>query len=159
MQHLYIALGGGWSQDAVAQNLSSTEIFLSDGAKRDRNPWSGDIVVALRSALVSQNYDNLRSNRNALQETIILQDRNQSSPTYGYFPYTGSPLGDLLITYGSSCKVALFPVATRRLLTILCKRLERLWLRYLPLVRHYRVNRWLLASELHFTSSTTQQPP
>lgn len=70
--------------------------MLTDGAKRDRTPWPGDVDVELGSALVSLNFDNIGSVRNTLGEILRLQDAGS-----GYFPYAGSPLGDLLKGFGS----------------------------------------------------------
>jgi hypothetical protein len=88
VQHLALLSPQGWSQDAIATNFSGVEEFLSDGAKRDRNPWAGDLGVAIRSA-VSLNAD-LVSIKNSLLAMLILQD-----PVTGYFPYCGSPLGNV----------------------------------------------------------------
>lgn len=99
IQHLELLSDIGWSSDAQASGLSSTDSFLSDGAKRDRNPWAGDSDVALRSALVSLNSDNLLNIRNALKALFILQD-----PDSGYFSWAGSPFAEVL---AGSCKIPL----------------------------------------------------
>lgn len=91
IQHSYLLEDIGWSSDAQASGLSSTDTFLSDGAKRDRNPWSGDLDVSMKSALVSMNSDNLLSVKNSLKAMLVLQD-----PVTAYFPYAGSPFGDFL---------------------------------------------------------------
>lgn len=104
IDHTYLSKGGGGSSGSKAFNLSATDAYLSDGAKRDRNPWTGDVEVSLRTAMVTQQFDNLRSVRNSSQEMIILQDKNSTSPTRGYFPYAVSPLGDLLIRFGATGK-------------------------------------------------------
>jgi hypothetical protein len=94
----YFFDGGGWANDWTSTSLSSDDVFIADGAKRNRNPWSADFSIFFRSALVSQNYNNLRAVRNGIQANFILQDQNISSLTYGYFPYAGSPLGDAFLT-------------------------------------------------------------
>lgn len=93
----YFLSSNGWANDATSTSLSSSSTFIADGAKRNRNPWSADFSIFFRSALVSQNYNNLRAARNGIQANFILQDQNTSSPTYGYFPYAGSPLGDAFL--------------------------------------------------------------
>ncbi|KAF2251146.1 glycoside hydrolase family 78 protein [Trematosphaeria pertusa] len=97
----YFLLGNGWANDATSTSLSSSDVFIADGAKRNRNPWSADFSIFFRSALVSQNFENMRASRNGIQANFILQDRNRSSETYGYFPYAGSPLGDAFRDIGA----------------------------------------------------------
>lgn len=97
VQHSWLLESIGWSAETPAAGLSSRDAFLADGAKRDRNPWAGDLDVALRSVMVSQVSDKLLAVRNSLQEIIILQD-----PVSGYFPYAGSPLGEQLVAFGIS---------------------------------------------------------
>lgn len=99
VQHTWLLDPSGWSQDASASGISLNETFLGDGAKRDRSPWAGDLGVSMKSLLVSKNTDNLRSIRNSLEAMITLQD-----PQSGYFPYVGSPLGNLLIQFGAEGK-------------------------------------------------------
>lgn len=84
----------GWSQNATTSGGNAT--FLADGAKRDRNPWSGDLDVGIRSALVSTNQDNLAAVSASLIEMFILQNS-----TTGLFPWGGSPFGDLFAATGS----------------------------------------------------------
>lgn len=92
VDHLtYIVNGGGWANNATVSPLQSTDVFLADGAKRDRNPWAGDFSIAVASVAVSQNVDNLTSVKNSLRGMLILQ----SNLTH-YFPYAGSPLGAFL---------------------------------------------------------------
>ncbi|KAF1355416.1 Six-hairpin glycosidase-like protein [Delphinella strobiligena] len=83
-----------WSQNATTSGGNAT--FLADGAKRDRNPWSGDLDVGIRSALVSTNQDNLAAVSASLIEMFILQNS-----TTGLFPWGGSPFGDLFAATGS----------------------------------------------------------
>lgn len=90
----YFFLGGGWANDVTSTSLTSADAFIADGAKRNRNPWSADFSIFFRTALVSQNYQNMRASRNGIQANFVLQDLNASSETFGYFPYAGSPLGD-----------------------------------------------------------------
>jgi hypothetical protein len=99
IQHLDLLSSTGWSSNAQATGLSSTDTYLADGAKRDHNPWAGDLEVALKSALVSMNSDNLLSLKNALKAMFVLQD-----PVSDYFPYAESPLRDLLKLTGGACK-------------------------------------------------------
>ncbi|KAF2114840.1 Six-hairpin glycosidase-like protein [Lophiotrema nucula] len=94
----YFLDGNGWANDWTSTSLNSTDVFIADGAKRNRNPWSADFSIFFRSALVSQNYGNMRAARNGIQANFVLQDQNASSETYGYFPYAGSPLGDAFLS-------------------------------------------------------------
>jgi hypothetical protein len=81
----------GWSNNAQARTLSGTDYFLADGAKRDRNPWAGDLDIALKSVLVAMNQDELLGIRNALKEMLDEQSNSTS-----FFPYGGSPISSLL---------------------------------------------------------------
>jgi hypothetical protein len=47
--HGRIADAVGWSGDSFVEGLRARDEFLSDGAKRDRNPWAGDLAVSMRS--------------------------------------------------------------------------------------------------------------
>lgn len=89
IDHLRILDPSGWSADSSVQNLTGQDEFLSDGAKRDRNPWAGDLGVSIRSSVVLN--DNLVAIRNSLTGMLVLQNE-----TSGRFPYAGSPLGPLL---------------------------------------------------------------
>lgn len=84
----------GWSQNVTTSGGNAT--FLADGAKRDRNPWSGDLDVGIRSALVSTNQDNLAAVSASLIEMFILQNS-----TTGIFPWGGSPFGELFEITGT----------------------------------------------------------
>lgn len=84
--------------------------MLTDGAKRDHTPWPGDLDVELRSVLVSLNFDKIGSVRNTLSEILRLQDAGS-----GYFPYAGSPLGDLLRGLGSLGEYSLFVLTLSKL--------------------------------------------
>jgi hypothetical protein len=61
---------------------------MTDGAKRDREVWPGDMSVALPSVFVSTN--DLESVRNALNSLVSLQNA-----TTGLMPYAGIPFSDL----------------------------------------------------------------
>jgi hypothetical protein len=61
---------------------------MTDGAKRDREVWPGDMSVALPSVFVSTN--DLESVRNALNSLVSLQNA-----TTGLMPYAGFPFSDL----------------------------------------------------------------
>jgi hypothetical protein len=61
---------------------------MTDGAKRDREVWPGDMSVALPSVFVSTN--DLESVRNALNSLVSLQN-----VTTGQMPYAGFPFNDL----------------------------------------------------------------
>ncbi|GAM88662.1 hypothetical protein ANO11243_066960 [Dothideomycetidae sp. 11243] len=73
VDHGFIAKPIGWASNASAVGLTGEDVLLVDGAKRDRNPWSGDVSVSLRTALVSQNFNNLVGIRNVLRDlwTIV----------------------------------------------------------------------------------------
>lgn len=90
VEHLYILSGSGWAQNSAVKGLDPPSVFIADGAKRDRNPWPGDLDVAAKSIFVSQNINNLEALRNSLFAIIELHD-----PLSGYFPYAGSPLGNV----------------------------------------------------------------
>lgn len=95
VSHNYTVTGGGWAEDAVARGLDAADVVMVEGAKRDRNPWPADMSVSLRSALVSQNVENLKALKKLLVAVMVLQD-----PVSGYFPYAGSPFGDFFAEYG-----------------------------------------------------------
>ncbi len=61
---------------------------MTDGAKRDREVWPGDMSVALPSVFVSTN--DLESVRNALDSLVSLQNK-----TTGLMPYAGYPFSSL----------------------------------------------------------------
>lgn len=94
VQHSYIfqPLPNGWAQNATVTGLTGSDEILTDGAKRDRSPWAGDLGVALRAFTIFHGND-LASIRNSLYAMIIKQDN-----TTGYFPYVGSPFADALST-------------------------------------------------------------
>ncbi|KAH6675000.1 Six-hairpin glycosidase-like protein [Halenospora varia] len=96
INHAVILDGVGWSNDDKAANLTGSDVYLSDGAKRDRTSWSGDLGVSMRSAYVAYNYDRMQSSKNLIRAYMVVQNQNTSSPTYGYFPYPGSPFAELL---------------------------------------------------------------
>ncbi|KAH7374176.1 Six-hairpin glycosidase-like protein [Cadophora sp. MPI-SDFR-AT-0126] len=96
IQRSYLGQASGWANNAQAKGLGPQDVLLTDGAKRDRNGWAGDLAVATNVALVSNNKDNLASVRNALKTCFILQDA-----TTGYFPYAGSPFGDFFLSVGA----------------------------------------------------------
>ena len=88
IDHVRVLDPVGWSADAEVVGLNASDEFLSDGAKRDRNPWAGDIGVSIRSGLSFEK--DLISTRNSLIGMFVVQNA-----TSGYFPYAGSPLGEL----------------------------------------------------------------
>ena len=96
IQRSYLGRASGWANNAQANGLGPNEVMLTDGAKRDRNGWAGDLAVATNVALVSNNKDNLVSVRNALKTCFVLQDADT-----GYFPYAGSPFGDFFLSVGA----------------------------------------------------------
>jgi len=96
IQRSYLGQASGWANNAQANGLGPNEVMLTDGAKRDRNGWAGDLAVATNVALVSNNKDNLASVRNALKTCFVLQDADT-----GYFPYAGSPFGDFFLSVGA----------------------------------------------------------
>ena len=61
---------------------------MTDGAKRDREVWPGDMSIALPSVFVSTN--DMLSVRNALDSLVSLQNA-----TTGQMPYAGFPFSDL----------------------------------------------------------------
>lgn len=79
----------------MARGLDAADVVMVEGAKRDRNSWPADMSVSLRSALVSQNVENLKALKKLLVAVMVLQD-----PVSGYFPYAGSPFGDFFVEYG-----------------------------------------------------------
>ena len=88
IDHVRVLDPVGWSADAEVVGLNASDEFLSDGAKRDRNPWAGDIGVSIRSGLSFEK--DLISTRNSLIGMFVVQNS-----TSGYFPYAVSPLGEL----------------------------------------------------------------
>ncbi|KAF4536127.1 uncharacterized protein LTHEOB_1888 [Lasiodiplodia theobromae] len=114
VNHNYTVTGGGWAEDAVVRGVDPKDVVMGEGAKRDRNPWPADMSVSLRSALVSQNYDNLRALKNLLIAVMVLQD-----PVSGYFPYAGSPFGDFFAEYGDLAGFEAWSSDTYNLWTII----------------------------------------
>lgn len=74
-----------WYNNATITNGSSC---VTDGAKRDREVWPGDMSVALPSIFVSTN--DLVSVKNSLDALLALQNA-----TTGMMPYAGYPFSDL----------------------------------------------------------------
>lgn len=72
----------GWRNDGVIGVGTS---IVSDGAKRDRNVWSGDLGISVPTAYVSTN--DMVSTRNALTTLYNVQNKNT-----GELPYAGPPL-------------------------------------------------------------------
>lgn len=99
VNHLYAVQTVGWANNATATPFGDDDVLLIDGAKRDRNPWSGDVSISLRTALVSQNHNNLIGIRNTLTACMVLQD-----PETGLFPWAGSPIGNLWQLLKEACK-------------------------------------------------------
>lgn len=62
--------------------------MITDGAKRDREIWPGDMSVAVPSIFVSTN--DLQSVQNSLNSLLSLQNA-----TTGMLPYAGIPFSDL----------------------------------------------------------------
>ena len=87
----------GWDQDEHPEYLGANDMFLADGAKRDRAPFSGDLSVSLRTLVAARDYDNLSAAKSTLTTLIKSQD-----PVTGYFPWAGSPIESLLASPG--CK-------------------------------------------------------
>lgn len=73
----------GWQNSAVVSPGTSV---LTDGAKRDRTVWPGDLGVAFRTAYASLN--DTKSSRNALDALYGLQRAD------GMLPYAGPEIGD-----------------------------------------------------------------
>ncbi|GIC94338.1 putative alpha-L-rhamnosidase A [Aspergillus udagawae] len=73
-----------WSNDTIANGSS----VLTDGAKRDRLVWPGDMSIALESIAVST-YD-LYSVRMALESLFAMQHAD------GRLPYAGKPFYDIV---------------------------------------------------------------
>lgn len=71
----------GWENDATLGDGAS---FLTDGAKRDRSLWPGDIGISQRTAFVSTG--DTESVRNALNALYSEQSAE------GGFPYCGPPI-------------------------------------------------------------------
>lgn len=103
VQHLLILQSAGWEESAQADGLVASDEYLSDGAKRDRNPWSADLAVGIRSSVVTQK--NLVAVKNALEACFAIQDA-----LTGYLPYAGSPLGNLF-ALRKSCRETVHIVA------------------------------------------------
>ncbi|KAH8679112.1 bacterial alpha-L-rhamnosidase domain protein [Tricladium varicosporioides] len=74
-----------WYNNAT---ITNGRTVLTDGAKRDREVWPGDMSVALPSIFVSTN--DLESARNALDSLVSLQNAST-----GLMPYAGFPFSDL----------------------------------------------------------------
>lgn len=74
----------GWQNSAVVGPGTSV---LTDGAKRDRTVWPGDLGVALPTAYASLN--DTKSSRNALEALYGLQRAD------GMLPYAGPEIGRL----------------------------------------------------------------
>jgi hypothetical protein len=72
-----------WWNNYTITNGTST---ITDGAKRDRLVWPGDMSIALESIAVSTG--DLYSIRNALEALFVLQKAN------GQLPYAGKPFFD-----------------------------------------------------------------
>ena len=90
--HNLLAKPLSWANNATVQSLEPADSFLADGAKRDRSPWAGDLSVAVASVEVTHNRDNLTPVKNALKGMLIVQNNDTD-----YFPYAGSPLGDVIL--------------------------------------------------------------
>ena len=80
----------GWDQDEHPEYLGANDMFLADGAKRDRAPFSGDLSVSMRTLIAARDYDNLSAAKSTLTTLIKSQD-----PVTGYFPWAGSPIASL----------------------------------------------------------------
>lgn len=89
----------GWAQDVTIDNFTGSNMVFTDGAKRDRVPWTGDLSISLNTALVSRNYDNLVSVKNNIIANIDFQD-----PQSGYFPWGGPPIAALLAALAGQSK-------------------------------------------------------
>ena len=74
-----------WYNNATITNGSSC---VTDGAKRDRLVWPGDLSVSFPSIFVSTN--DLYSVRNSLDSLLLIQNA-----TTGMLPYAGVPFSDL----------------------------------------------------------------
>ncbi|RDW88106.1 six-hairpin glycosidase-2 [Coleophoma cylindrospora] len=74
-----------WYNNATIANGSSV---ITDGGKRDREIWPGDMSVAVPSIFVSTN--DLDSVKNSLNSLLSLQNA-----TTGMLPYAGIPFSDL----------------------------------------------------------------
>ena len=72
-----------WSLNTTITNGTST---LTDGAKRDRLVWSGDMAIAVPGIAVTTS--DLISIRNALDSLFVLQDAT------GLLPYAGYPFNE-----------------------------------------------------------------
>jgi hypothetical protein len=81
----------GWQNSAVVSPGTSV---LTDGAKRDRTVWPGDLGVALPTAYASLN--DTTSSRNALEALYGLQRADD-----GMLPYAGPEIGRLNSTEGT----------------------------------------------------------
>ncbi|KAI5363951.1 Putative six-hairpin glycosidase superfamily, alpha-L-rhamnosidase, six-hairpin glycosidase [Septoria linicola] len=95
IDHIRVLDPVGWSADAQTVGLNASDEFLSDGAKRDRNPWAGDLGVSTRSGLSLEK--DLITTRNSLIGMFVVQNA-----TTGYFAYCGSPLGELFGLVGTA---------------------------------------------------------
>lgn len=93
VDHNYLTKPFGCPNNASVVPLVPNDTFLADGAKRDRNPWAGDLSVAVDSVAVAHNRDNLASVRCSLQGMLILQNN-----VTGYLTYAGLPLGELYLS-------------------------------------------------------------
>ncbi|KAI0129421.1 alpha-L-rhamnosidase B [Xylariales sp. AK1849] len=73
---------GGWE---TTGDLGPGDTILTDGAKRDRTVWPGDLGVAVPASFYSTG--DLESTRNALQSLYDYQNS-----TTGELPFSGAPL-------------------------------------------------------------------
>lgn len=89
----------GWDQDLHPDYLGPNDVFLADGAKRDRSPFSGDLVISLKTLAVARDFDNLAAAKGTLITLIKSQD-----PASNYFPYAGSPILNVLAKLPGNCK-------------------------------------------------------
>ncbi|CAG8953008.1 hypothetical protein HYFRA_00003200 [Hymenoscyphus fraxineus] len=67
-----------WSNDTITEGRTTT----TDGAKRDRQVWPGDMAIGLPSIFVSTN--DWESPRNGLTSLLALQSANGMLPWAGY---------------------------------------------------------------------------
>lgn len=74
-----------WYNNATITEGRTT---VTDGAKRDREVWPGDMAIALPSIFVSTN--DYESSKNALTSLLALQNA-----TTGLMPYAGYPFSSL----------------------------------------------------------------
>ncbi|KAH7377932.1 alpha-L-rhamnosidase, partial [Cadophora sp. MPI-SDFR-AT-0126] len=81
-----------WYNNAT---ITDGRTVMTDGAKRDREVWPGDMSVALPSVFVSTN--DMESVRNALDSLVSLQNETTGLMPYAGFPF--SSLGIVSFTY------------------------------------------------------------